>query len=232
MHNLQFEKMQSLAHNGNGNHHYIDSLDEARKVLVEEMGGTLLTVAQDVKIQVEFNPARVRAYRLIGYENRLLADQDFEDDEKDAGDLGAGHRVTALYEIVPVGAESDVEVGGEIPLRYRETGALSVRAGDDELAFVRVRYQAPGGSESRLLEHPVRDGAGPVSEDFTFAAAVAGFGMLLRDSEHRGRITAEQVLDMAAGSLGDDPHGYREGFLEMVRRYRFLAEGEAVAGGR
>ena len=231
MHNLQFEKMQLLAHNGNGNHHYIDSLDEARKVLVEEMGGTLLTVAEDVKLQVEFNPARVRAYRLIGYESRLLADEDFDDDERDAGDLGAGHRVTALYEIVPVGAESDVEVGGAIPLRYQETGDLSDDAATDELTFVRVRYREPRGDASRLLEHVVPSETGAVSEDFTFAAAVAGFGMLLRESEHRGDITAEQVLEMAAASLGADPHGYREGFVEMVRQYRAVAEGRAVAGG-
>jgi Ca-activated chloride channel homolog len=232
MRNLQFEKMQLLAHHGNGNHHYIDSLDEARKVLVEEMGGTLLTVASDVRLQVEFNPARVHAYRLIGYENRLLPDEAFDDDDTNAGELGAGHRVTALYEIVPVGVETDVEVGGEIPLRYRDTGHLSERADDDELAFVRLRYREPGQAESRLLEHPVANEAGAVSDDFTFAAAVAGFGMLLRGSDHRGEITSEQVLVMATRSLGEDPHGYREGFTELVRRYRSLAEGTEVAGGR
>jgi Ca-activated chloride channel homolog len=229
--NLQFEKMQLLAHHGNGNHAYIDSLDEARKVLVEEMGGTLLTVASDVRLQVEFNPARVQAYRLIGYENRLLADEAFDDDETKAGELGAGHRVTALYEIVPVGADTDVEVGREIPLRYRETSGFSERAADDELAFVRLRYRRPGEPESRLLEHPVGSEAGVVSNDFTFAAAVAGFGMLLRESEHRGVITSEQVLDMATRSLGDDPHGYRAGFVDLIRRYRSLSDGAAVAGG-
>lgn len=231
MHNLQFEKMQQLAQNGNGNHAYIDSLDEARKVLVEEMGGTLLTVAEDVKLQVEFNPARVRAYRLIGYENRLLAEEDFDDDEKDAGDMGAGHRVTALYEIVPVGAESDVKVSGEIRLRYRESGGLSPQAEGEELAFVRLRYREPGEAGSRLLEQPVGADVTEPSNDFTFAAAVAGFGMLLRDSEHRGEITSEQVLAMAAQSLGDDPYGYREGFVELLRRYRSLAEGIEIAGG-
>ncbi len=229
MHNLQFEKMQQLAQHGNGNHAYVDSLDEARKVLVEEMGGTLLTVAEDVKLQVEFNPARVRAYRLIGYENRLLADEDFDDDEKDAGDLGAGHRVTALYEIVPVGADSDVEVPGEIPLRYRESGGLSLQAEGEELAFVRLRYQRPRESGSRLLEHPVGARTTEPSDDFTFAAAVAGFGMLLRESEHRGEITAEQVLHMASETLGADPHGYRQGFVELVRRYREVVEGAPVA---
>ena len=230
MRNLQFEKMQQLAQHGNGNHAYIDSLDEARKVLVEEMGGTLLTVAEDVKLQVEFNPARVRAYRLIGYENRLLADEDFDDDEKDAGDLGAGHRVTALYEIVPVGADSDVEVTGEIPLRYRESGGLSPEAEGEELVFVRLRYQRPREAESRLLEHAVGAGQVEPSDDFTFAAAVAGFGMLLRESEHRGDITAEQVLQMASASLGADPNGYRQGFVGLVRRYREVVEGDPVAG--
>ncbi|MEX2531782.1 MAG: von Willebrand factor type A domain-containing protein [Gemmatimonadota bacterium] len=228
--NVQFEKMQQLAQHGSGNHHYVDSLDEARKVLVEEMGGTLLTVASDVRLQVEFNPARVRAYRLIGYENRLLPDEAFDDDDTNAGELGAGHRVTALYEIVPVGADSNVEVGGEIPLRYREAGGLSEGAGDDELVFVRLRYRQPGEAESRLLEHAVESGVGTASEDFTFAAAVAGFGMLLRESEHRGEISSQQVLDLASRSLGADPHGYRGAFVEMVRRYRFLAEGEAVGG--
>lgn len=221
--NLQSEKMQSLAQNGNGNYAYIDSRLEAKKVLVNEMGGTLLTVAQDVKLQVEFNPAEVRAYRLIGYENRLLAAEDFNDDAKDAGDLGAGHTVTALYEVVPVGVESDVEVGGVDPLRYRDPDDATDRASSQELAFVRVRYKEPRGSRSRLLEHPVTPGSTAVSEDFRFAAAVAGFGMLLRESEHRGSLTASRVLSLAREGLGVDPEGYRRGFLDLVRSYRELA---------
>jgi Ca-activated chloride channel family protein len=222
--NLQSAKMQSLAQHGNGNYAYIDSLDEARKVLVGEMGGTLVTVAQDVKIQVEFNPAHVRAYRLIGYENRLLAAEDFNDDRKDAGELGAGHRVTALYEVVPVGVESGIDVSTVDPLRYQAPGDRSVQASSDELAFVRVRYKRPRGTESRLLERPVGTTAASASTDFTFAAAVAGFGMLLRESEHRGSISARQLLALATDGLGRDTDGYRRGFLELVRAYVSLAD--------
>lgn len=239
--NLQSEKMQSLAQHGNGNYAYIDSRLEARKVLVNEMGGTLLTVAQDVKIQVEFNPARVTAYRLIGYENRLMADEDFNDDTKDAGDLGAGHTVTALYEVLPVGVESEVTVRGTDLLRYREPPGVTDRASTDELAFVRVRYKEPRSSESRLLEHPIRRnpecGRDPVemeamSSDLRFAAAVAGFGMLLRESEHRGSISVRQVLSLARAGLGEDPDGYRRGFLDLVRAYRSLAPDVASDGVR
>ena len=222
--NLQSAKMQGLAQHGNGNYAYIDTLDEARKVLVGEMGGTLLTVAQDVKIQVEFNPAHVRAYRLIGYENRLLAAEDFNDDRKDAGELGAGHTVTALYEIVPVGSESDVDLSGIDPLRYQPTSDRSSRERSGELAFVRVRYKQPRGTESRLLEHAVRPDVGRGTNDFTFAAAVAGFGMLLRDSEHKGSISTRQVLALARDGLGPDLDGYRRGFLELVRAYDELTD--------
>lgn len=221
--NLQSEKMQSLAQNGNGNYAYLDSRLEARKVLVNEMGGTLHTVARDVKLQVEFNPARVRAYRLIGYENRLLRAEEFDDDSKDAGDLGAGHTVTALYEIVPVGAESDVEIGNVDPLRYRDPADVTGDASSDEMAFVRVRYKGPREDHSRLLEHPVTPHLATTSDDFRFAAAVAGFGMLLRESEHRGAVTASRVLSLARGGLGEDPEGYRRGFLDLVRAYRNLA---------
>lgn len=234
--NLQSEKMQSIAQHGNGNYAYIDSFKEARKVLVGEMGGTLLTVARDVKLQVEFNPARVRAYRLIGYENRLLDDEDFNDDAKDAGDLGAGHRVTALYEIIAPGVESEVTVRGTDRLRYREPGDVSPRTESDEVAFVRVRYKPPPGSESRLLERPVLDKRGTPSADLRFASAVAGFGMLLRDSEHRGEITASRVLALAQEGLGPDREGHRRGFLELVRAYQRICGCEGVAeeyeGGR
>jgi Ca-activated chloride channel family protein len=221
--NLQSAKMQALAQHGNGNYAYIDSIDEARKVLVAEMGGTLLTVAKDVKIQIEFNPARVHAYRLLGYENRLLAAEDFNDDAKDAGELGAGHTVTALYEIVPVGADSDVATPRVDSLRYQTNRARSRGAASGELAFVRVRYKAPEGTESRLLEHPVAAQATPPSTDFTFASAVAGFGMLLRQSEHRGSITPQQVLALATEGLGADRGGYRHGFVELVRAYDEIA---------
>jgi Ca-activated chloride channel family protein len=224
--NLQSEKMQELAQHGNGNYAYIDGLQEARKVLVREMGGTLLIVAKDVKVQIEFNPARVQAYRLLGYENRLLAAEDFNDDAKDAGDLGAGHTVTALYEIIPVGLESEEGPGSVDPLRYRTPGRVSQEGRGNELAFVKVRYKRPHGTESHLLQHAVRDGSGRVSTDFTFASAVAGFGMLLRKSPYRGCVSAEQVLALAEDGLGDDPEGYRHGFLELVRAYQAISGGD------
>jgi Ca-activated chloride channel family protein len=232
--NLQSTKMQEMAQHGNGNYAYIDGLQEARKVLVGEMGGTLLTVAKDVKVQIEFNPAAVRAYRLIGYENRLLAAEDFNDDRKDAGELGAGHTVTALYEIVPVGSASRVGTPTVDPLRY---GAEAVRSdrteaarGEDrargdasELAFVKVRYKEPTGSTSRLITQPVESrGRDRLSADFRFAAAVAGFGMLLRESEYRGTIGTEEILSLAHSGLDADPQGYRQGFIELVRAYESL----------
>jgi len=225
--NLQSEKMQQLAQHGNGNYAYIDGLQEARKVLVGEMGGTLTTVAKDVKVQIEFNPARVRAYRLLGYENRLLAAEDFNDDTKDAGDLGAGHTVTALYEIIPAGVDSDLLPGGVDPLRYRTPDGRAGRADSRELAFVKVRYKSPRGTESRLLQQAVPDRTEHVSSDFTFAAAVAGFGMLLRHSEYRGSLTANRVLALAEDGLGNDPGGYRHGFLDMVRAYERLTDRHA-----
>jgi Ca-activated chloride channel family protein len=223
--NLQNTKMQEMAQNGNGNYAYIDGLDEARKVLVGEMGGTLLTVAKDVKIQVEFNPERVRSYRLIGYENRMLAAEDFNDDQKDAGELGAGHTVTALYEIVPVGSDSDFDTPSIDPLRYQSPEGVTEGRGGSELAFVKVRYKDPEGTESRLLSRPVEDReARRASVDFRFASAVAGFGMLLRDSEYRGDMTAEEIVRLAESGLGEDADGYRRGFLEMVEAYRAITE--------
>lgn len=220
--NLKDSKMEQIADHGNGSYAYIDSALEARKVLVGEMGGTLVTVAQDVKIQVEFNPARVAAYRLIGYENRLLANEDFDDDTKDAGEVGAGHSVTALYEIVPVGVESPVELRDPGELRYQQVPDTGPRADTDELLFVKLRYQEPGGSESRLLTHPVRQVVERPSEDFRFAAAVAAWGMLLRDSEHCAGFGLGDVLTLAEGARGEDPDGYRAEFLELVAHARSL----------
>jgi Ca-activated chloride channel family protein len=218
--NLKDSKMEKLADHGNGNYAYIDDLREARKVLVTEMGGTLHTIAKDVKLQVEFNPAHVRAYRLIGYENRVLAAEDFDDDRKDAGELGAGHTVTALYEIVPVGVEGTVDVREASALRYQ---APPVRATSGrELAFVKLRYKEPDGATSRLLDRPVRAGNGAASSDMRFAASVAAFGMLLRESEHRGAATYDDVLALARGSLGDDAEGYRAEFVRLVERARAL----------
>ncbi len=218
--NLQSAKMQSMAQHGNGNYAYIDSVREARKVLIGEMGGTLLTVAQDVKLQIEFNPEHVREYRLIGYENRLLAAEDFNDDRKDAGELGAGHRVTALYEVVPARGSGR---GGRIDaLRYQDRPDLSDRAESDELAFVRIRYKEPRGSESRLMERPVGIEIDDPSEDFVFASAVAGFGMLLRDSEHKGSMTLERVLSLAQDGVGLDLDRDRHEFIDIVRTYTSL----------
>ena len=220
--NLKDSKMEQIADHGNGNFAYIDGLLEARKVLVEEMGGTLLTLAKDVKLQVEFNPAAVAGYRLIGYENRLLADEDFNDDTKDAGELGAGHTVTALYEVVPAGVGMP---GGSVdPLRYQQQpvddDAPPPSQFEDELMYVKVRYKDPDGERSTLLEHPVMDRSGMPSEDFRFATAVAGFGMLLRDSEHAGTFSLDDVVSLAEQARGDDPRGYRGEFIRLVEAAR------------
>lgn len=220
--NLKDAKMEMLANKGNGHYAYIDNLLEARKVLVQELGATLLTVAKDVKLQVEFNPARVAAYRLVGYENRLLNEEDFNDDTKDGGDLGAGHMVTALYEIVPVGVESPVRVGTVDPLRYQDRSAP--RGESRDWFSVKLRYQDPAGSPSRLLERVVRSESASPSADFRFASAVAGFGMLLRDSEHKGSSTWTGVLAAARSARGDDAQGYRAEFIRIVEAAKLLAE--------
>ncbi len=213
--NIKDSKMEALADHGNGNYAYIDNIGEARKVLVEEMGGTLFTIAKDVKIQVEFNPARVQAYRLIGYENRLLAAEDFNDDTKDAGELGAGHTVTALYEVIPVGVETEYTIGGVDSLRY-QTPVASPLPDTGELLFVKLRYKAPEGDTSRLLTHPVEDAMRDASQDLRFASAVAGFGMLLRESEFSGTWTMAHVLNAAREAIAGDDDQYRAEFVELV----------------
>ena len=219
--NLKDSKMEQIADHGNGNFHYVDGLLEARKVLVEEIGGTLFTLAKDVKLQIEFNPARVAGYRLIGYENRLLADEDFNDDAKDAGELGAGHTVTALYEVVPAGVPVPREEVDD--LRYQpRPDDLPASEFADEMMYVKVRYKDPGGTKSKLLERAVADRSGPPSVDFRFAAAVAGFGMLLRDSEHAGDLTLSEVVRLAEEGKGDDPRGYRGEFIRLVEATRDL----------
>ncbi|MCY3548553.1 MAG: von Willebrand factor type A domain-containing protein [Gemmatimonadetes bacterium] len=219
--NLKDSKMEQIADHGNGNFHYVDGLLEARKVLVEEMGGTLLTLARDVKLQVEFNPARAAGYRLIGYENRLLADEDFNDDTKDAGELGAGHTVTALYEVVPAGVE--VPRGDVDALRYQpQPDDPPLSDFDDELIYVKVRYKDPDGTRSKLLQQAVADRPRSPSTDFRFAAAVAGFGMLLRDSQHAGDLTLDDVVTLAEKGKGGDPRGYRGEFIRLVEATRDL----------
>jgi Ca-activated chloride channel family protein len=220
--NLQDAKMEKIADHGNGNYAYIDGLMEARKVLVTELGGTLLTVAKDVKLQVEFNPARVRAYRLIGYENRLLAREDFDDDAKDAGEMGAGHTVTALYEIVPVGVDTDAPIRGVDTLRYATPGSQSPASQGGELAYVKLRYKRPDGATSTRFDHPVPDRATATSADFDFAAAVAAFGLVLRDSEHRGAATFDLALALAKDALGEDRGGYRADFIELVGKAKAI----------
>jgi Ca-activated chloride channel family protein len=230
MGNLKDRRMEQLADHGNGNYAYVDGPAEARKVLVTEMGGTLHTVAKDVKLQVEFNPARVASYRLIGYENRLLRDEEFNDDTRDAGEIGAGHAVTALYEVVPAGA-SVREAGSVDPLRYQRAPSRTAVARGAELMTVKVRYKAPQGTLSRVLSFPVEDGGGSMaaaSADFRFAAAVAELGLLLRASEFKGAASAEDVVSLAGGALGSDPNGYRAEFLDLAQSYaRISREGIA-----
>ncbi|HYD54831.1 MAG TPA: von Willebrand factor type A domain-containing protein [Gemmatimonadaceae bacterium] len=217
MGNYKDSRLEQLADRGNGNYAYVDDLMEARKTLVHELGGTLVTVAKDVKLQVEFNPRAVAAYRLIGYENRLLRDEDFDDDGKDAGEMGAGHSVTALYELIPVGLRDADSVRRAAPLRYQEPrSATTTAARSDELLHVSLRYKTPTGESSRLLRLPVTARAGRASTDLTFAAAVASYGMLLRESKHAGAFTYDAVRELARSSLGPDRDGYRAGFVKLV----------------
>jgi len=224
--NLKDSTMEKLADKGNGNYSYIDSLSEGRKVLVEQIGATLFTIAKDVKVQVEFNPARVSGYRLIGYENRLLAKEDFNDDRKDAGEIGAGHTVTALYEIVPVGQPLPDQVSVD-PLKYQGP-ATEQTTSSDELLTVKLRYKAPDGNKSRLIESPVQASAetafDQASQDFQFATAVAAFGMKLRGSPNGGDISWQDIQKIARRNLGEDPGSYRAEFLTLVEKARQLSE--------
>ncbi len=227
--NLQDAKMEQIADHGNGQYAYIDNLLEARKVLVHELGGTLFTLAKDVKIQVEFNPARVHAYRLIGYENRMLAAEDFTDDKKDAGEIGAGHSVTALYEVIPFAAETDVVVRVPDSLRYQRPGPQRAESAGSELLYVKIRYKPRDADRSRELAHAVRDGSTrPPSTDFRFQAAVAEFGLLLRGSEHRGAADMGRVIATARGALGEDPEGYRAEFVRLAHAAQSLGVSRAA----
>ncbi len=222
--NLNDQLMQTLTQAGNGNAAYIDSLMEARKVLVDEMGSTLFTIADDVKVQIEFNPELVAEYRLIGYETRMLNREDFNNDRIDAGEVGSGHSVTALYEITPPDSGSrlidDLRYGSQ-----EETGRLT---GSEELAFLRIRYKPPGEDESRLIEQPIlasaSTGFDEAPADARFAAAVAGFGQLLRGDAHVGDLTFAEILDIARDARGEDAFGYRSEFLRLTQ----LAESAAA----
>jgi Ca-activated chloride channel family protein len=223
--NYQDAKMQKLADKGNGNHAYIDNQNEAKKVLVSEFGGTLFTIAKDVKLQVEFNPAKVQGYRLIGYENRMLAKEDFNDDKKDAGELGSGHTVTALYEVIPVGVQSK-DLNNVDALRYQKP----VRKNDattfaGELLNIKLRYKQPDGDVSKLIQHPVNDSRASIrqaSDNLRFAAAVAQFAMLLRNSAFKGEGGYKLVRELATTSTSKDAGGYKKEFLELVTKAQGL----------
>jgi Ca-activated chloride channel family protein len=212
--------MEQISGRGNGNYFFIDTEREAQKVLVQDIHGTLTTIAKDVKIQVEFNPSMVAAYRLIGYENRVLQAEDFNDDAKDAGEVGAGHRVTALYEIVPRGTELPNGISDVDPLRYQTVEATEHQANEGEWMVVKVRYKRPAEAESEKFEFVVSNAPVPfdmVDSDLRFAAAVASFGMLLRESPHRGQSSFDDVLEMAQAARGEDPFGFRSEFCDLVR---------------
>lgn len=227
MGNYKDSKMQKLADKGNGNHAYIDGLSEARKVLVNEFGGTLFTIAKDVKLQIEFNPAKVRGYRLIGYENRMLNKEDFNNDEKDAGDLGSGHTVTAIYEVIPVGVKSSFLEKTD-SLKYQKNIApLSKSSHSDEILTVKFRYKAPDEDVSKLIEHPVIDdqiSIAKTTDNFRFAASVAEFGMLLRNSEFKSDASFDDVLRMARKAKSNDEEGYRSEFVRLVENAALLAK--------
>jgi Ca-activated chloride channel family protein len=227
MGNYQDAKMQKLADKGNGNHAYIDGISEAKKVLVNEFGGTLFTIAKDVKLQIEFNPAKVAGYRLIGYENRMLAKEDFNDDKKDAGELGSGHTVTALYEIIPAGVESEFLKDVDKLKYQKEVQPLSKSSHNNEIMTVKFRYKAPDGDMSKLIEHAVKDNEiaiAKTSDNFRFAASVAEFGMLLRNSEFKSAATFNNVLKLARNAKAKDEEGYRSEFIRLVESAQLVAK--------
>ncbi len=224
--NYQDSKMQKLADKGNGNHAYIDGIGEAKKVFVKEFGGTLFTIAKDVKLQVEFNPAKVQGYRLIGYEKRVMAKEDFNDDKKDAGDMGSGHTVTALYEIIPVGVKAK-EFSTVDDLKYQQTTpAVLNEQYNDETMTVKLRYKEPDGNTSKLLEFPLLDknvAINKTSDNFKFAVAVTQFGMLLRDSKYKGVSNFEDIMSLAKEAIGEDKEGYRKEFIQIVENASLLS---------
>lgn len=225
MGNYKDNRLELLADKGNGNYAYIDDIMEANKVLVNEMGATLYTIAKDVKLQVEFNPAHVKYYRLIGYENRLLRDEDFKDDTKDAGELGAGHSVTAIYEIVPTNSKE--EIPGVDPLKYQNIAISEEAQNSPEVMTVKLRYKLPDGDESIPLETPVYNktlGLADVSRTFNFSAAVAGYAMLLQNSEFKGALNWNMVRALASENMGPDSDGYRKEFISLIDKAAKLME--------
>jgi Ca-activated chloride channel family protein len=227
MGNYKDSMLEKLAGKGNGNYAYIDTLNEARKVLVEQMSGTMMTVAKDVKLQIEFNPVEAEAYRLIGYENRVLKHEDFNDDLKDAGDVGAGHTVTAFFEIIPPGLP--VPSGKVDPLKYQTPARPNRAAGSRELLTAKLRYKEPDGTRSRLLAvsfHDTRASLAEADSDFRFAAAVAGLGMILRDSPYKGSSGFDGILELARANIGEDDGGYRREFIQLIEKARAIASTE------
>lgn len=225
MGNYKDDKMEILADKGNGNYAYIDNLQEAKKVFVNEFGGTLFTIAKDVKFQIEFNPTKVQAYRLIGYENRKLNAEDFNDDKKDAGELGSGHTVTALYEIIPVGIKSEF-VKSIDPLKYQKSEVENKAYNSRELMTLKLRYKKPDGNKSKLITTTVLDSDKnweKTSDNFRWSAAVAEFGMLLRESEFSQDSDLASVIKLAKGAKGEDEEGYRSEFIRLAETSRFLA---------
>lgn len=225
MGNYKDDRLELLADKGNGNYAYIDDIMEAKKVLVNELGATLYTIAKDVKIQVEFNPAHVKYYRLIGYENRLLHDEDFKDDTKDAGELGAGHSVTAIYEIVPANSKEEIPVPDS--LKYQTTTITEESRNSPEVMTVKLRYKLPDGDTSIPLETPVYNktlGLKDVSHTFGFSAAAVGYAMMLQNSEHKAALTWDMVRALATENLGADTDGYRKEFLTLIDKAQTLME--------
>jgi Ca-activated chloride channel homolog len=225
MGNYKDSKLEILSDKGNGNYAYIDNISEARKVLVTEFGGTLFTIAKDVKLQIEFNPAKVQAYRLIGYENRLLKDEDFNNDKKDAGELGSGHTVTALYEIIPAGVQS--EFFKVDALKYQSTKVTPEANDSNELLTVKFRYKKPDANESQLIVHPLVDeniDLAKTSDNFRWSSSVAAFGMLLKDSEYVKKFSYEDVVILAQSAKGEDEEGYRSEFIKMAKSFGLVAK--------
>lgn len=216
MGNYKDDKMEIIADKGNGNYAYIDNIQEAKKVFVNEFGGTLFTIAKDVKIQIEFNPVKVKKYRLVGYENRLLNEEDFDNDKIDAGELGSGHTVTALYELVL----NDEGEKGKEKLKYQTSNVNDLAKESNELVSIKLRYKEPDGLQSKLIESAILDNSNTweeTSDNFRFSAAVAEFGMFLRDSEFKGNTTIENTIRLAENSLGKDNEGYRSEFIRLVK---------------
>ena len=233
--NIKDARLEQIANNGNGEYYYIDSIKEGRRVLVDKMSSTLVTVAKDVKIQVDFNPRKVKSYRLIGYANRRMKAEEFRDDAKDAGEIGAGHAVTALYEIVPAGSTSDEE-DVAVKSKYRKPAKKAERSDiveSEELLTVFLRYKGPEADikdEAVEFSVPLTDsgkGWENSSKDFRFASSVAGFGMLLRNSKFGGQVNYDLLLEIASEGIGKDKNGLRKEFVELVKKAKSIAQAES-----